>query len=388
MSPATRPRRSAALRLASLALLTAVAACSNGGAKAGGSGDETDLFFGPGHDGGAPDLSPGAGPDLSSGLAIDAPANTWTWVDFPDAVCDDGTPTGLGVNPTSGGNLLVFLNGGGACWDPTTCLMLNTAAHGPYGRSQFDAAGAQRTGTILDRDLASNPFHDWSLVFIPYCTGDFHAGDNVVNYSSAGQSHAYHHEGRANVTAYVRRLAATFPSTTKIVVAGSDAGGFGAALDYDLFRGAFPQAKGYLLDDGGPLFKGTSIPTSYFSAWTANWRFDEAIAACTGCTDDLSALFTSLAGRFPSDRFALLSSTQDQVIRSLFLLSPPGFQDALAVLQSDVLRPLTNDHVFFETGTFHTMLGMPASHTTGGVALLTWIAQEVADDPAWTSIYP
>src|SRR3990167_9013717 len=72
------------------------------------------------------------------GDAITAPMNTWTWVDFPDAVCDDGSPTGIGVNLNGSSSLFVFLMGGGACWDYTPCALFNTSAHGPFGMNEFN----------------------------------------------------------------------------------------------------------------------------------------------------------------------------------------------------------------------------------------------------------
>ena len=52
-------------------------------------------------------------------------------------MCDDGTPTGVGVYPTDSKNLIVFLMGGGACWDYTTCVLLNTSSHEPFGATQL-----------------------------------------------------------------------------------------------------------------------------------------------------------------------------------------------------------------------------------------------------------
>ena len=44
------------------------------------------------------------------------------------------------------------------------------------------------------------------------------------------------------------------------VLTGSSAGGFGAAFNYGSFRPYFPKAKGFLVDDSGPLMKGNAIP--------------------------------------------------------------------------------------------------------------------------------
>src|SRR4051794_25698091 len=93
----------------------------------------------PGDDGGVnqPDMTQGSTLDMAQpplGMAIDAPKGTWTWVDFPDSYCDDGSHTGIGIKKTDSKNLLVFMNGGGACWDYLTCFQLNTAVKGPFGK--------------------------------------------------------------------------------------------------------------------------------------------------------------------------------------------------------------------------------------------------------------
>ncbi len=320
------------------------------------------------------------------GTPIQAPANTWTWIDFPDSVCDEGTPTGLGINPGSGKNLLVFLNGGGACWDYTTCFQLNTSAHGPFQKAQFDGVKGAVTGSILDR-TANNPFKDFTLVFIPYCTGDVHSGDNVATYKDK----QVHHQGRKNLKAFLSRLAATYPSPDKLVVSGSSAGGFGSALNYDLFRHYFPQKNGesYLLDDSGPAMKDDAIPSFLRAAWYASWGLSASLGQlCPACTDDMSAVVPIVSAKYPKDRLSLLSYTQDQTIRGFFMLTAEAFQADLYDLAKTVLDPLPNLHYFFKTGTNHTFLGHPAGQTSQGVDLQVWLGQMVNEDPKWSSIKP
>src|SRR4051812_7393894 len=78
-------------------------------------------------DSGAPGLPDGGG--SADGLISAAPGQ-WTWVPFGDSRCADGTATGIGVNlagPTA--RAIVFLEGGGACWDGFTCETLKTAVN-------------------------------------------------------------------------------------------------------------------------------------------------------------------------------------------------------------------------------------------------------------------
>ncbi|HLK11094.1 MAG TPA: pectin acetylesterase-family hydrolase [Candidatus Binatia bacterium] len=339
---------------------------------------------------GAPGTSSACRCPTGPATPIVAPLGQWTWVDFPDATCDDGSPTGIGVNLTSGPNVLVFLDGGGACWDYTTCYVLNTATHGPFGKAQFDARTGGTAGSILDRQLAGNPFADWSLVFVPYCTGDVHAGDNVIVYQNGATSRTYHHTGHANVLAYLRRLAPTFPSPEKLVVSGASAGGFGALANYADFRAHWPSAAVYLLDDSGPPLESTAYSGALHDAWVASWRLDEVLDPLCGtaCLADFSLALPALAMRYPHDRLALLESEQDGVIRTFYGLSATAFETALLTMAADRLDPTATFHYFFITGSTHTMLGSPAGFSQNGVPLLAWVTQLVDDDPAWGSIKP
>src|SRR5258705_7412560 len=144
------------------------------------------------------------------GEPITAPQQVWTWVPFADAFCMDGDTLGIGVNlNTNSHRVLIFLNGGGACWDEPTCYTLNTATHGPFGPVQFNAlVPGLNQAWLFDRTAASNPFRDYNYVFVPYCTGDLHAGSRIVDYRSRTNLHVCYQ----NITAYLRRLVATFAS--------------------------------------------------------------------------------------------------------------------------------------------------------------------------------
>lgn len=346
-----------------------------------------------GSDGGS-DLGPAAPADMSRpalGMPIAAPMNQWTWTDFPDSTCDDGTPTGIGINLGDPKKLLVFLNGGGACWSYATCIQLNTSAHGPYGKKQFDqgVASGALAGSLFDRGAAANPWKDYSFVFVPYCTGDLHGGDKDITYTQNGDSHVFHHKGHANMKAFIPRIAATWPSTDKAVLSGASAGGYGTGLNYDLFRHYFPTGEGYMLDDSGPPLKATDFPAGFRDSFYASWNLGADLdGICPTCRMDIADIIPTLGKLYPNDRFALLSSLQDQTIRGYLLLSPSGFQTALLDLTATVIDPLPNFKYFLVPGETHTMLGHAADFSQGGVSLNTWMTQFVSDDAAWKSIEP
>jgi hypothetical protein len=323
------------------------------------------------------------------GPAITAPDGTWTWVPFPDTTCDEGSATGLGVNLADSPNVAIILGAGGLCWDATTCWVTNTAVHGPFGATELANALPFFAGSILDRSLAGNPFATWNLIVVPYCTGDLHAGDNVVVYDTGDATHVHHHAGYANLTSFLRRLGPTFPSPGKVVLGGISAGGFGTLFDFPTVRARWPTAQTYVLDDSGPLLEAPPPPIG-FTDWLLNWRLDLVMDPTCGmpCRSDQSMMFPALSALVPSARLALVSSVQDASVRALYGLTSSGFEDALTALATDRIDPTANVRYFFVAGDTHAQLAAPAAVSQNGVALLDWIDQLVNDDPGWTSVHP
>ncbi len=320
----------------------------------------------------------------SPSQALGLPENVWTWIDVPGAICSDGSPTGLAVNPGSGDTLVLFLNGGGACWDPVTCGA-GLAQGGPYGQAQFQSELASHgPGSIVDRTVADGIYGAGAtLVFLPYCTGDVHWGKSTNDYPGV---RTWHHAGQPNLAANVSWLAARIPSPARLVVSGSSGGGYGSLLAHDLARTTWPSAKGYLVDDAGPPLVGNDVPAAERTAWIASWRLDlTLLPLCTACADDLSRVLDTLASKYPGDRIALVSSRQDSVIRSFLLQTPSGFESALLQLVDERIAPHPNARAFLVDGADHALLRRPGSYSAGGVALPSWLGQMVNDDPAWST---
>jgi Pectinacetylesterase len=332
---------------------------------------------------------------------IQAPKNTWTWVDFPDSSCGDGTHTGIGINPGDSPNLLVFLEGGGACYTYSTCFGSSTAppaaSAGPFGPLQFGflstttVSGITFQHSVLDRSETVNPFRDWSLVYVPYCTGDVHGGDNVATYTDPqGTAHSFHHAGHANVQAFLKRLLATFPAPTRVAVAGTSAGGFGASVNYDTFRASWPAAKVYLVDDSGPPLEGPQ-PKAAVDTFDRSWGIYHTLDPfCPACRQDLSNIVPALAAKYPGDRLSLLSYERDNVIPTFFGLTTDEFLASLQQTEA-VIGSVPGAKYFLVGGTTptspqgHTLIRNPGSFTVDGVVLWTFLGQQVSDDPGWTS---
>ncbi|RLN05677.1 hypothetical protein BBO99_00007556 [Phytophthora kernoviae] len=136
--------------------------------------------------------------------------------------------------------LLLFLQGGGACVDQNTC---NFALQCQLGASSLitTAAKADNSG-VTDRGAYGNPFNDWNVVFLPYCTGDLFVGNKHLEpYESAynqalgnkqclGQKQGMSMNGYNNTKAVLDWALTNFPAPEQLVIGGYSAGSLGAQL--------------------------------------------------------------------------------------------------------------------------------------------------------------
>lgn len=322
----------------------------------------------------------------STSGAIVAPERQWTWVPVDGAVCANGTPTGIGINPGTSGRVVIYMMGGGACWDNLTCYVIRSAANIESG---YDAAAfaAEAPGLLnqgfFNRNDPDNPFKDDSMVYVPYCTGDVHGGSNP---DQVYDGHPTRHVGLINMAKYLARLVPTFPNATRVILSGSSAGGFGALTNWWQAQQAFGAIRVDLIDDSGPALPAPYLAPSISTVWSTAWNLSAAVpAGCTDCATDLDKVYGFYADQFPGHRAALLSYTQDGIISGFFQITGQEFQTGLGVLASDILA---HDiyRVFFKSGTSHVLFG-PATEENG-VTLREFVTKMVNDDPTWSSVMP
>lgn len=336
-----------------------------------------------------PAPTPDAGiPDGGSGgVPISAPAEQWTWVPFPETRCGNGTPAGIGLNPAPGGSrrVLLYLAGGGACWDFFTCYVLKTSVHveDTYSQAVLDAEVAQITAWgLTDRQDATSPFRDAHFVFVPYCTGDLHTGDAVRGYDTLNTQRQLHHRGSPNMDAFLARLKATYPDAEQIWLMGSSAGGYGAQFNFDKVARAFSGARVDLLADSAQVV----MPYGgrwgeMVNAWSP--RFPEG---CTECAQRLPSLIDTLAARWPERRLGLLAYDNDATL-TLYFNYPVGelLNATNSLLANQYTHPRTR--YFVLPGTQHVLLGGYKSLTgAGGVSLKAWVRQWAEGDPSWANV--
>lgn len=318
----------------------------------------------------------------------------WTWVPFVTAHCRDGSSTGLGlnVNPNSD-KLMIFLEGGGACFNITTCA-LNPAVFGATEFQQFASDGSVGNAGVFNRDDPDNPVRDWSYVYVPYCTGDVHSGNNPqgsVNLVGPQQFVGY-----ANMGSYLSRIVPTFPNVTQVLLAGVSAGGFGALANYLQVTKQFDPVSVSLLDDSGPPMDAPYFPACLAHQITDLWRLDQTIVAecgadCANIDHLMFDLTQHALSAYSATPVGLLESTGDSVISWFFgfgandctgtqNMGAQTFAEGLTDLRQK-LSAYSNFGTFVFSGTDHTSLEAQSSLDTrqaAGAKLTDYISQLIA----------
>lgn len=330
---------------------------------------------------------------FSPGEPIEANANSWTYVHFPNTKCRDGNETGLGINlnPESD-KLIIYMEGGGACFNALTCL-INPVSWGEINLGT--------PGGVLSRTDENNIFRDWNMIYIPFCTGDVFSGASTVDNGYGPM------QGYLNVGEYLSRIVPTFPDITMVILSGSSAGGFGVAWNWLRTQEAFGDIPVHVLDDSGPPLASDVLVPCLQKHMGEVWNWNETVhPACADCdiaNGDVVVPLVELAmRRHKTQRFALLSYDEDTVIKMFFGFGqndcadieamgafPAGVYPQALMDLMDKTASNPNFAGFLVEGAGHTFLfGSIAGISVAGVSLTSWIEQFVTDGPGFVTVLP
>jgi hypothetical protein len=245
---------------------------------------------------------------LGTSQSFDSDYGVWTRHDFdpqyvPDStypagvrpdgpVCIAGTPYSVFSRQGDPKKLLIFMQGGGACWQNFTACNIFAEDQAPPPEGPFPG--------VFDPTMADNPFADYSVVYMPYCDGSTFGGDNDVKVDPAYPSPTSplptrHHRGLRNASAGMDVAAKMFPKAKQITLMGHSAGGVGvAAFAPFLTRFTFGNnTKLTVYNDAGPIAVnlgtpptagGPDIPWLSVFARQNDWQFQQFYPQ--SCIDD------------------------------------------------------------------------------------------------------
>jgi hypothetical protein len=262
----------------------------------------------------------------------------WTWVDVAGAVCRDGSPAGYYYRTGSDANLLIFMNGGGACSDSFFCSLnpMNVNQDLPT-QSLIDATGNLLLGPDANRQVPPNegvfkkdprnPVGNYSMVYIPYCTGDVFAGSKPDG-TVPGVEGKQQFVGYKNVGLFLDSFGPSFSNADNVVLSGSSAGGFATLINYDRVQTFFDKwgIRVIGVTDSGIPFRDKYLPACLQKRWRDTWNLDAALPKdCKGCFNADGGGLAEGLGTFMfkekyKDRMlgGMISAVEDGVIRAFF----------------------------------------------------------------------
>ncbi len=141
--------------------------------------------------------------------------------------------------------VVFFLEGGGACFDATSCAFTESSTLYDWNIGPDDDPALM--GGIFDLANPENPFAGYSFVYVPYCTGDVHMGDTTREYSP---ELTVEHNGWVNGGAAVSYLAEHYAAAEQVVVVGESAGSIAAAVYAGLIGDELPDTQITVFADG------------------------------------------------------------------------------------------------------------------------------------------
>jgi hypothetical protein len=255
----------------------------------------------------------------------------WQKVAIPGTKCGNGSQYKFFVHKTSSPNVVFFFEGGGACWDYDTCSgragILGASNPNGIPDDYMELATAQYVSPIVNgadpglplRSRTDLPTKGWNVVYLPYCTGDVHVGNNVVTYSDATAQEpplTWHHAGYTNTVAAVDHVKTLFPSVQKLLVTGFSAGGTATSAAYYFVRNGIKPQRGYLLNDSGPIHlapNATYRSRQLHDMIRQSWSLDSVLALLPPPfdTSDFGTINRMVAKTFPGDQLAYTGYTRD-----------------------------------------------------------------------------
>ena len=285
--------------------------------------------------------------------------------------------------------LVIYFEGGGACWDDLTCSIPRFADSRGEGDGFFKAElipsdAPERMSGIFDLANARNPLRDWSFVYVPYCTGDVHTGANTARYRNAdtGAPFQIEHRGADNFRVVLEWIKANFDTPEQILVAGSSAGAYGAQAHYVRIRNTFPRSRAALLGDAGQGVATQDFVDARNSAWHYQLPHSVFGAAPLTADDDVVA---RLAEHYPRDRFAQYTTAHDITQSAFYALM--GVENACSAWSLKMRHDLSgrqaapNFRSYVAAGQTHTILRSRLFYTeaSGGAPFAEWLAALVGD---------
>ena len=323
----------------------------------------------------------------------DPPPERGRWAEYlpgGDTVCSRGGDYRFYVRGGDPDKVIVDFEGGGACWDAFTCSIADSIFKDSV-RPIADFTSVIESGALdgLYADHGEDdPFKDWTLIHIPYCTGDIHWGDATQTYR---EDLTIEHKGFVNVQAVFSWLQSQFEAPSNLFVTGCSAGAYGAALHSAYLSELYPMSKMAVIADSGAGVITQDFLERSLPNWNAEANIPEWIEGLQRPAVELSLseIYIEIANALPEARFSQYTSAFDADQRFYFTAmggEPSQWNPQMTSSLASIESATDNFRSYIAPGPMHCIIpyGFMYDRVTetadGEVPFLEWMVDFVRGD--------
>lgn len=300
--------------------------------------------------------------------------------------CAYNTPFVYWVHPGTINRLLIYFQAEDGCWNARTC-----ASDSPFFNAAVtDSDNPLYKSGIFHLDNPNNPFRNYSIVYIPTCTGDLYWGDNVINYvKPEGGDFVIYHRGFVDAHAALDWAYHNIPDPESVFVSGCGSVGTRAHVPYIIEN--YPNAIIAQLGDSNPLAFGHPVEIDpYWGTYKTFPNWIPALAELAAQPLTMAEYDVAIANYYPDYTFALYNANQDSV-QAFFYVAQGGdaadFPEVQAAHLNLVHAAAPNFRSYTAAGESHCILPTSEFYTleTSGVLFRDWV-DDLANDRSVSNV--
>lgn len=335
---------------------------------------------------GCSDTEPGTDPETEKDGIFSLQPGWNTIEPGGDTICSRGTPYRYFVRPGTVNKVVVELRGGGACWNDATCGFADALFQDDADADSWVVEPDKARG-IYDHERDDNPFKDWHHVYIPYCTGDIHWGDNVATYGTGADQFTIQHKGAVNVRAVLDWTFENVEAPEQVMVTGCSAGAYGAIMWSAHVREHYGEAEVFQLADSGAGVITDTFFQDSFPSWKPEGSYPTWIPGLV--PEDLTRLpqlYEAIGEQYP-DMILSQYNTQYDEDQSFYFSAMGGgntyeWSKQMNEQVGEIVTSTPNFASYLAAGYKHCIIPTDDFYTveSGGVKLVDWVGEMIKDE--------
>ena len=236
--------------------------------------------------------------------------NKWYKVSPDGGVNADGSKWHGLIKVQDTSKVLIYFYGGGLSIDSFTASHDMDYLQDGFYYAKRSLDGLEHFGiTSSNHD---NPFKNYTILLIPYATGDMHVGNNKYHYKDVlGKEKVLYHYGYSNFIKYMDMVLKYIKDTKRVVIAGYSAGGFAVPMLMPVIRKKyFPDVLDFsLLIDASLL-----ITDKWSSILKDVWNSPEDIRNIVKSDNIILDSIKNVKDKYPDTKVMFVCSNKDNIL--------------------------------------------------------------------------